>query len=110
MSEVAVSVSVALPKATAPAVAVAVPPPEADPVVVPPAAPETPTTPTPETTLDQLMAEVADEEPIRKVGLESLEGGITKTPVEPKLSTEAPPKKSRRHKLKAKDSSDKVIG
>lgn len=53
---------------------------------------------------------VLDEEPIQKSGLEKVEEGSPKAPVEIKLSSEAPPKKQRRAKLKAKDSSDKVIG
>ena len=63
---------------------------------------------------NQPMAEtvpsVVDEEPIKKSGLENVEGSKPKAPVEAKSSSEAPPKKQRRAKLKAKDSSDKVIG
>jgi len=51
---------------------------------------------------------VLEDEPIKKSGLDTVEGVVPKAPVETKLSSEAPPKKQRRAKLKAKDSSDKA--
>lgn len=52
-----------------------------------------------------LESATLESEQIKKSPLEAVESDeIVKTPVEPKLSAEAPPKAQRRSKLKAKDS------
>ncbi|XP_063681769.1 neuronal-specific septin-3-like isoform X5 [Bolinopsis microptera] len=56
----------------------------------------------------ETVAPVLEEDPIKKSGLDTVEGTAPKATVETKLSAEAPPKKQRRAKLKAKDSSDKA--
>ena len=78
------------------------------PVVKPPR-PKQSVTDTTKQPMAETVAPVLDEDPIKKSGLDTVEGIAPKAPVETKLSAEAPPKKQRRAKLKAKDSSDKVI-